>query len=291
MNKTIIALGTFDGVHLGHTALIDAACAAAKKLNITPAVFTFADHPAERLTGKKVGWLITAEQKIELLKAAGAEKVYIKPFDEVCGLSPDAFVDGLVLIAGAVGLVCGEDFRFGKGGAGDTAYLQKLCDERGLSLQVVGFVRDDTGEKIASRRIRQCIAAGDMSSAAGALGRAFFIEGEVRHGKGLAHQWGTPTINMELPKQLVTPRFGVYQTRVTVGDQVYDGITNVGCRPTFDDGKTPNVETYILNGKFDRIERAKVEFIRFIRPERQFADESALVAQIQKDIELVGKEV
>lgn len=291
MNKTIIALGTFDGVHLGHTALIDAACAAAKKLNIASAVFTFADHPAEQLTGKKVGWLVTAEQKIELLKAAGADKVFVKPFGEICNFSPSEFVDRLLLMAGAVGLVCGEDFRFGKDGAGDTAYLQQLCNERGLSLQVVGFVRDETGEKIASRRIREYIAAGDMQNAAKALGRTFFIEGQVRHGKGLAHRWGTPTINMELPEQLVTPKFGVYRTRVTVEGKTYDGITNVGSRPTFDDGTTPNVETYILDGKFDSIERAKVEFLKFIRPEQQFADESALVAQIQKDIESIRKEV
>ena len=287
MNEYIMALGTFDGVHRGHDALVKAASATAKQLNKRTAVFTFADHPLEKLTGQRVGLLVTLGAKIVLLRAAGADVVAAEPFEEVCALSPEEFVDLLQSRYRAAGLVCGADFRFGKGGAGDAHILQKLCEDRGMSLQVLSFVRDETGKKISSSRIREMIRQGDMERAASALGRPFFIEGEVCHGKGLARTWNTPTINLRLPEELVYPRFGVYQTLVWIEGKCYKGITNVGLRPTFDDGKVPNVETFILEGTFKEISQAKVELIRFVREEKKFPDEKSLQLQIAKDIEFV----
>ena len=287
MRECIMALGTFDGVHCGHAALIHAAGATAGQLNIQTAVFTFADHPLEKLTGKKVGLLVTLPQKIELLRREGADFVAVEPFEDVCSLSPEQFMELLISKYRVRGLVCGKDFRFGKGGAGNAEILSELCAKRGIRLQVMSFVKDETGEKISSSRIRGMILRGEMEAAAQALGRPFFVEGQVCHGKGLAHQWGTPTINLPLPEELVLPRFGVYQTRVTVNGKRYDGITNVGNRPTFDDGKVPNVETYILDGNFDQITAAKVEFVRFVREEKKFPDEQSLQIQIAKDIAFV----
>ncbi len=282
-----MALGTFDGVHRGHAALLSAAARKAKKLNICAAAFTFADHPLEKLTGQRVGLLCTLSQRIELLRQAGANVVAVENFGDVCDLSPQAFVELLVTKYRVKGLVCGSDFRFGKGGTGDSKTLQSLCAARGIEFEEVSFVLDETGEKISSGRIREMIAAGEMLAAEKALGRPYFVEGQVCRGKGLARQWHTPTINLALPEELIAPRFGVYQSRVYVSGGCYEGITNVGSRPTFDDGKTPNVETYILEGEFDRIEQAKVELLRFIRPEKKFDDEKSLQEQIQKDIQFV----
>lgn len=285
MRECIMALGTFDGVHQGHRALIAAAVRLARQQNSIPAVFTFADHPRQTLTGQRVGLLCTLSRRIELLRQAGAQVVAVENFGDICHLSPVDFVDFLIEKYRVRGLVCGKDFRFGKNGAGDSNVLGALCEEKGLLFEEVEFVLDEQGSKISSGGIREWIARGEMAKAAKALGQPFCVEGEVTHGKGLAHQWGTPTLNLPLPEQLISPRFGVYATRVTVEGVSYDGITNVGIRPTFADGTVPNVETYILEGRFDEIAAATVEFLEFIRPEQKFSDEKSLQLQIQKDIQ------
>ena len=287
MTEYIMALGTFDGVHLGHVALLREAAQMAKKLNIRAAAFTFADHPQERLTSQRVGLLCTLSQRIALLRKAGADMVAVENFADICDLSPEEFVELLVTKYHVRGLVCGSDFRFGKGGKGDKKILANLCAARHLSFSEISFVRDEAGQKISSGHIRSLVSAGAVDAAAELLGRPFFIEGEVRRGKGVARQWNTPTINLPLPEELIIPRFGVYQSRVYIGDKGYEGITNVGCRPTFDDGACPNVETYILQGEFSKIRQAKVELLRFIRPEKKFEDEKSLQLQIQKDIRFV----
>lgn len=287
MKHYIMALGTFDGVHRGHVALLNKAAFLARKLNIDTAAFTFADHPMEKLSGQKVGLLCTLSQRIRFLKQAGADVVAVENFADVCDLSPEAFVQLLVEKYNIKGLVCGSDFRFGKAGAGDVGMLARLCAQQGLAFDTVAFVVDETGEKISSSRIRQMITCGEMSAAAAALGRPFSIEGKVCNGKGLARTWHTPTINQSLPEELVSLCFGVYQSKVHIQGACYDGITNVGCRPTFDDGKIPNIETYILDGNFGKIEKARIELIRFIRPEEKFKDEKSLQEQIQKDIHFV----
>lgn len=285
MGRYIYALGTFDGVHLGHQALITVAEELGAEKGADTAVYTFADLPQKTVEQTAVGMLTTTPQKISLLDKAGAKRVIAEPFEKVRALSPEQFIYYLVGAFGAAGFVCGRDFRFGKGGKGDAATLKQICKSIGKSCRVAEFLTDARGEKISSRRIRHYVEQGEMEAAAAALGRPLFVEGQVLHGKGLAHQWGTPTINLPLPEALARPRFGVYETRVTVEDKVYRGITNVGVRPTFADGQSPNVETFILEGSFENIPAAKVEFLRFIRPERPFADEKSLQLQIAKDIQ------
>ncbi len=289
MRKCIMALGTFDGVHRGHAALLDRAVCLSQQLNMEVAAFTFAEHPQQVLTGKKVGLLCTLSERISLLRLAGAQMVVAEHFDEVSHLAPTEFLEYLYQKYNVRALVCGKDFRFGKGAAGDTALLSKWCKEKGLPLSVVDFVCDKAGQKISSRRIRLDIAEGNMAAVTQAMGRAFSVQGEVRRGKGLAHLWNTPTINLSLPQSLIFPRFGVYESRVEIEGKYYRGITNVGIRPTFDDGQTPNVETFILEGRFDDIKEAKVELIRFLRDEIKFDDPQALIHQIQKDIQQIQK--
>lgn len=287
MTEYIMALGTFDGVHRGHAALLHRAAQMAQKLNIRAAAFTFADHPLQKLTGHPVGLLCTPTQRIELLRQAGADLVAVEHFGDVCDLSPEEFVELLIAKYRVGGLVCGSDFRFGKGGAGDSKILASLCRAKGLEFDEVSFVLDETGEKISSSRLRTLVSRGEMERVTELLGRPFLIEGRVRRGKGLARRWNTPTINLALPEELVAPRFGVYRSCVHIDGKRFVGITNVGCRPTFDDGILPNVETYILGGEFSVVEEAGIELLHFIRPERKFENEEDLQLQIRKDIQEV----
>lgn len=289
MEKYIYALGTFDGVHLGHQTLLQAAKELGEATGASAGAYTFTDLPREAVEGVRLGMLTTPAQKYALLEAAGAKRVIAEPFAKVRSLSDEQFIYYLVGAFGADGFVCGKDFRFGKGGRGNAASLRRICKRLGKEVRVVDFLQDSRGDKIASGRIRSDVAAGDMEAAAAALGRPFFIEGEPLPGKGLARQWGTPTVNLPLPDTLVAPRFGVYATRVSVNGAYYPAVTNVGCRPTLDDGDLPNVETYILEGEFDEISHLKVEFLRFIRPETAFPDEKSLQLQIAKDIQTARK--
>ncbi len=287
MEKFVYALGTFDGVHLGHQKLLASAGALAAQMGALPAAYTFTDLPREAVEGRRIGMLTTSTQKLWLLQTAGAKTVVAEPFAKVRELSPEAFIYYLIGAHGAHGFVCGKDYRFGKGGAGDAATLRQICKSVGKEVRVVDFLQDRYGQKISSGHIRSYVAQGNMEAASAALGRDFFLEGEVCHGKGLARQWGTPTVNLPLPEGVVHPRYGVYATRVTVDGGVYHGITNVGIRPTFADGDQPNTETFILDGQFENISRAKVEFLTFIRPEMTFPDEKSLQIQIAKDIQTV----
>ncbi len=282
-----MALGMFDGVHLGHSALVKTASEIAQQLNMDTAAFTFADRPQEVLSGQKVGLICTLSQRKALLETAGADLVAVEKFADVREFSPQQFVDFLVQKYHVGGLVCGSDFRFAKDGSGNSKTLANLCASMGLAFKEVSFVLDDAGEKISSSSIRKMLKNGLMHSVQKVLGRPFFFEGEVHRGKGLARLWKTPTINQILPEELAEVAHGVYQSRVQIDGKSYAAITNVGSRPTFEDGDFVNAETHILEGSFSEIRWAKVELMRFVRPEQKFENEADLQAQIQKDISFV----
>ncbi len=277
----------FDGVHRGHALLVKTASEMAQQLNMDTAAFTFADHPQEFLGGKKVGLICTLAERESLLKAAGADVVVVENFADVRDFSPQEFVDFLVKKYHVGGLVCGKDFRFAKGGAGDSKTLETLCKSKGLEFKEVEFVVDGAGEKISSRRIREMLENAQMQQVSRALGRPFSFEGEVLHGKGLARKWQTPTINQVLPREVTPIAKGVYQSRVYVDGKMYAAVTNIGNRPTFDDGDFINAETHILEGSFSDIEWARVELMHFIRPEQKFENEKDLQKQIKRDIAVV----
>lgn len=282
-----MALGMFDGVHRGHALLVKTAFQMAQQLNMNTAAFTFADHPQEFLGDRKVGLICTFEERRKLLQAAGADVVVVENFADIRDFSPQQFVEFLVKKYHVGGLVCGKDFRFAKDGAGDSETLKTLCKLRGLKFKEVEFVLDGAGEKISSRHIREMLEKAQMQQVSRALGRPFSFEGKVFHGKGLARKWQTPTINQVLPAELTAVARGVYQSRVYVDGKAYNAITNIGKRPTFDDGDFINAETHILEETFSDIERARVELLHFIRPEKKFENEQDLLRQIKKDIETV----
>lgn len=285
MKKCVVALGTFDGVHLGHQKVIMQALEIARQLNTELKAFTFSDHPREKLTGGHIGLITSVAERERRLRALGVAQVISVPFDSVRALSPEEFLFYLIGQYGAVHFVCGTDFRFGNKGAGDFEAMCAICRRTGTECTCVDFALDRSGNKISSRVIRELIEKGDLPRANALLGKPFVIEGDSRHGKGLARTWGTPTVNLPLPNNLVVPRFGVYAATAVVNGIAYPAVTNIGVRPSFDDGTVPNVETYILEGEFDQIESVGVRPLLFLRPEIKFDDTKSLQLQIEKDIQ------
>lgn len=260
------ALGSFDGLHLGHRQVIGNTLSAP---GLRPAVITFQQNPSFSLQKKPVPLLTTNEQKLALLEKMGVEVVYLLPFDRIRDMEPEDFVEALYRVCRIRALSCGFNFRFGKNGRGDAGLLKELCREKGIELSVTPPV-SVAGETVSSTRIRACLEQGDVQQAGQLLGRPFGYDFEVTHGRQLGRTWGTPTINQPFPAGYVLPRFGVYASLVEVEGQKYYGVTNIGVKPTVGSDCALS-ETWIpefsgnLYGK-----KVPVELLDFIRPERKF---------------------
>ena len=260
------ALGSFDGLHLGHRQVIGNTLSAP---GLRPAVITFQQNPSVSLQKKPVPLLTTNEQKLALLKEMGVEVVYLLPFDRIRDMEPEDFVEALYRICRVRALSCGFNFRFGKNGRGDAGLLKELCREKGISLSVTPPV-SVAGETVSSTRIRACLEQGDVQQAGQLLGRPFGYDFEVTHGRQLGRTWGTPTINQPFPAGYVLPRFGVYASLVEVEGQKYYGVTNIGVKPTVGSDCALS-ETWIPEFSGDLYgKKVPVELLDFIRPERKF---------------------
>ena len=280
--KTAVALGFFDGLHLAHKSVLESA--AAQKCNgLTPCVLLFDDHPLHVLKGTDVPKLLQNEKRDAILREMGLAAVSCS-FARIKDMSPGAFAEQILageLNAGFVS--CGYNYRFGKDGAGDAATLQKLCAEYGIAVSVCPEL-DVDGEPVSSTAIRRFIESGEADKAADMLGRYFSFESPVIEGDKRGRLLGTPTVNQLLPEHLVTPRFGVYLSRVTFDGQTYTGVTNIGARPTFQAGD-PRSETYILDFSGDLYGRTvETALVKYIRPVMAFDSADALKAQIAEDI-------
>ena len=283
-DKRIFALGFFDGVHLGHQALLTECCRLADRLNAQPAAITFLAHPMS-LFLKNPPLLISTDRDRELLlRRYGIGSVYKFPVTEEVMSTPwEKFLEEL-LEFGAVGFVCGYDFRFGSRGEGDSEKLQAFCAERGLPCVIVPEQTLD-GVRISSTCIRRQIEAGDMVTAVRFLGHPYTITGQVVPGRQIGRTLGVPTANLRLPEGIVIPKFGVYACRCLVDGVWYPAVTNIGTRPTVE-GKHVTVEPWILDFSGDLYGREiTLEFHRFLRPEQRFPDLEALRAQIRRDAE------
>ena len=277
------ALGFFDGVHRGHRRVIESAT--------TPGalrgVLTFAEHPLALLAPDRQPRLITPlpEQKHALLAALGVDVLLEIPFTrELAALEPRAFLDALRLSCSISGISVGRNWRFGRGGAGDAAFVEAYCAEHGLDACVQDMA-ELQGERICSSRIRELLQAGDLPRAVEMLGHAFTIAGVVEPGQRLARQLGFPTANVTVHPQAVLPPAGVYE--VAVG--ACRGIANLGLRPTIaEEQKVVRLETHLLNWQGDLYGRfLQVELRRFLRPERRFASVDELRAQIAADVQML----
>lgn len=277
--RAAVALGCFDGLHLGHQKVITAACGP----GLTPSVLTFAD-PLGELGGKSGGQLATKRQKLRLFDSLGVEQVYSLRFSAIRNLSPEQFVDEvLVGVCHAEKICCGFNFTFGYRGAGTAETLKALCAPRGIDCEVVPAV-ELAGEPVSSTRIRALVEKGDIERANRLLGRPFGFDFEVVRGRQLGRTLGTPTINQVFTPEFVLPRFGVYASLVRLNDGDYYGVTNVGVKPTVG-ADAPLSETWIpeYHGEDLYGENIQVELIGFIRPEVKFSGVEELQENILRD--------
>ena len=286
--KIIFALGFFDGVHLGHQALLKACRELAEEHGCRAGVVTFTAHPDALVFGKAPVLLTTTEDRKRLLRAYGTESVWELPFDkEIMSTHWSDFLTQLVQ-AGAAGFVCGDDFRFGAGGNGTAKKLAAFCESRGLPCAIVPEQIMDGG-RISSTRIRELLEAGEVAAANRLLGHSHILSGIVTEGKQLGRKLGFPTANLPLPDGVLIPKRGVYATKVTVGEKDYLAVTNIGTRPTVD-GEGVNAECHLLDFAGDLYgKEITLAFYDFLRPEQKFADLNALKEQIDADTAKVSK--
>lgn len=284
---SVVALGSFDGLHIGHKKVISAAVAG-KEQGLVPTVLTFAQNPLTDLGGRAGGEIITKQQKVDLLSDFGVEQLYILKFSDIKSFTSEEFVEKiLVRVCRAKEVCCGFNFTFGCGGKGNSQTLTELCRERGIRTAVVGAVLSD-GEPVSSTRIRGMIASGEVDRAAALLGRPYGYCSEVQHGRRIGRELGTPTVNQAIPADFVLPRFGVYASKVYFEGNEYVGVTNVGVNPTI--GKTVALaETWIpdYHGSDFYGKMIRVDLMKFLRSEQKFPGLPELKEQILKDGEQV----
>lgn len=284
---SVVMLGCFDGVHIGHSEIISRAVKAARDSSLLSVAWSF-QAPPKSFFSQSCELLTTLPEKKALIRSLGVDFLVCPPFDErIANLTPrEFFEDVIVGRLQAKHIFCGFNYRFGRKGVGDIALLRSLCDEHKIILTVVDEVKVD-GKTISSSTIRNHLLQGEIKMAEKMLGRKFSLQGRVIDGQHLGRTLGFPTVNQEIPANKILIKNGVYLTRVKLGRAVKYGIANIGMRPTVD-GKAPICETHILD--FDGNLYGKqitVEFLEFLRSERKFNSLDELSAQVKKDIESV----
>lgn len=282
--KRAIALGFFDGVHIAHGALLKRTVEAAKEKGLVPSAVTFDAHPGSLILHSPTPLLTTPTQRGELMRRYyGIQDVIVAHFDQrmMCQPWREFVEEYLAKELGAAYLVCGHDFHFGYKGEGNPNRLQELCAALGIGCDVVPKVEVE-GITVSSTYIRTLIAQGEMERANQFLGHPHTLVNTVAHGKRLGSALGFPTVNLKFPTGVLVPAFGVYATAVRLPDgSRYPAVTNVGVRPTVDDGESVNVEGYILDFSGDLYgQTIEVEFYKRLREERKFDSLEALRAEV-----------
>ena len=284
MKKTIYALGFFDGVHIGHAALLAACRELANTHHCHAGVVTFDSHPDTLVQGNTPRLINSARDREWLMKEYHSmDTVVTLPFDN--RMKTMDWVDFLHLLEteyGAAGFVCGEDFRFGHKGQGNASVLTEYCQQQDLPCAVVPEQLLD-GIRVSSTYIRQQLETGDMGTAVRFLGHPHVLTGTVVHGQALGRRLGFPTANLRLPEGLAIPKFGVYACRVRIDGESYPAVTNIGTRPTVA-GQNITVEPWILDYSGDLYDREiTLEFFFFLRPETKFPSLEELQAEIRRN--------
>jgi len=289
--SAVIALGNFDGVHLGHREILEQCIASAKAYNVPAAVMTFEPHPREFFSQAHERLrLCSLRQKIELMESIGIDTLFLVRFNKTFSSLPaEEFVGDVLHRQLAVKhVVTGYNFAFGKGRGGTTDFLETQAHQFGFGFTACPPVAGAGDQIISSSAIRQLLTAGEVGEAVALLGHPYVIEGKVRKGQQRGRTIGFPTANLSLGR-LFKPRYGVYAVRAKIGRGRYNGIANIGIKPTLG-GSEPLLEVHVFGLNRELYgERLRVECVAFIRDERKFDSLDALKTQITLDCQQARK--
>ncbi len=286
--ETVCALGLFDGVHRGHRLVIEKALSL-KNQNRRSAVFTFkTDTVTSKGHDGRIEMILNDKEKQKHFAKLGVDYIYSPEFSKLRDMSGEDFVrDVLKKRLGCTAMVCGRDFRFGKGAAEDCDSLYLFGKKYGIELYVCDKLTYK-GEEVSSTAIREYIRSGRIDRANELLGYTFSLTLPVEHGRQIGRTWSFPTINQIIPEGQILPKFGVYCTRVMIGEKLYYGVTNVGVKPTLKAHDAPLAETYILGYSGDLYgQEIEILLDSFVRPEHGFDSIDELKAQIGRDTQRV----
>lgn len=283
---SVVAIGNFDGVHLGHQKIIHLAVEKAKNWSCQSAVYTFRPHPQSVLKPDRPIQLISSyDEKLEVFGQLGVDLVVEEPFDlNFSKIEPEKFFsDSILNKLNAKGVVVGYDFAFGKERHGHLSLLEELCKKASVELAVVPAFSLG-GENVSSTKIRQYLNAGEIEKANSLLGRPFSYRGSVVTGDGRGRKIGFPTANLQPENKMLVP-YGVYATETCLDGKLYPSVTNIGIRPTFG-SQAVLIETHLLNVSLDLYgKQIQVQLIRRLRGEKKFNSIDELKAQIALDIQ------
>lgn len=287
--KTCVALGNFDGVHLGHRQIIKSAVNYARDNHIKACIYTFEEHPS-RILGQNKPILTNNREKSEIICSLGCDMILFDDFSLVRNMSPAEFCKKILhdkLNASCV--FCGENYRFGYRGEGNISILKSELESLNIKLVVVPYVYSKDGLLISSTEIRKLICNGDVLSASQMMGEYYQLSGTVMHGKQLGRRLGFPTLNIPFPQNKVIPKHGVYLSKCVLDGKIYKSISNIGLRPTTDSctscGTVTNCETFLMDYSGDAYgKNIKVYLLDMLRPEMKFETVEQLKEQIMKDV-------
>ena len=294
LTRPAIAIGNFDGVHVGHRHVIDTVLEVARRNAVSAAVLTFEPHPVQYFRPELPPFrLSTLEQKARLLESLGVDGVVAATFDKsIANLSPEEFVRGILAQAlRASAVFVGADFRFGRNRAGDVDVLRSLASQHGIEVHIVEPVRRGD-EIVSSTRIRTAVRDGDLPTATRLLGQPYRIIGRVVHGAGNGREFGYPTANIESGNPLLPPD-GIYATRLLHARHgTLAAATYVGTRPTLGDELARTVEAYCLHAPADFViygDEVQLEFVERVRPDARFDSVDALIEQMGRDVQRIAE--
>lgn len=287
-----LTIGSFDGVHKGHQAILHKLTAGARAAGAPAVVLTFFPHPSIVLRGRSGPFYLTSpEERAVLLGELGVDRVITLPFDQaLASQTAGQFMQALYDHLGLRHLYIGHDFALGRGRQGDLPFLQNLGKEMGFTINVMRPIRQ-LGQPVSSSRIRAALAEGDVRLAGSLLGRRYQVNGEVVAGDGRGRTIGIPTANMEVWPERLLPKSGVYACLACLDGLTRRAVVNIGVRPTFEHQEVlPRVEAHLLDYAGDLYgENLTLSFVARLRDEQRFSDVQALVAQIQADIRKAKK--
>lgn len=291
LDPTAIALGNFDGIHLGHQQVIAPVLAAHRQHpDWVPSVVTFNPHPQAFFSGDRLPFLTPIPEKAQLLEALGIQQLVLLPFTrELANLPPEQFVADILIQRLQVRQISvGQDFRFGRGRSGSAQDLQAIAERQGIPTTIVPLLKH-RGIRVSSSAIRQALQQGKPELAAEWLGRCYRLTGRVVQGQQLGRKLGVPTANLQFTDEKCLPRLGVYTGFAQMPDQGlhrWPAVLNIGQRPTVSGEPVTTIEVHLLDWQGDCYgQQLQVDLQGFLRPEQKFASLAALTQQIRQDCE------